>query len=90
MFVIYTKKFKKSLNSILDFIEVDNIVASKNFAINLENELSNLVIFPKMYRESLYYQNNNYRDLTYKGYTIIYKINATTIEIIDIFNQNKL
>ena len=44
---------------------------------------------PKKYRKSYYYHNDdNTRDMIFKGYTIIYKIYDDYINIIEIFNQN--
>ena len=40
---------------------------------------------------SQYFEENNVRDMTYKGYTITYEVNIESeiIEVLDIFNQNK-
>ena len=46
--------------------------------------------FPFKYRKSIYFDNENIRDMTFKGYTIIYRINVKKdlIEVIRIFNKN--
>ena len=36
-----------------------------------------------MYRKSNYYDNENIRDLTFKGYTVIYEIHEDIIYILD-------
>jgi hypothetical protein len=38
-----------------------------------------------MYRKSNYHDNENIRDLIFKGYTVIYEIQEDTIYILDIF-----
>ena len=38
-----------------------------------------------MYRKSIYFDDENYRDLIHKGYTVIYKIKEDKIIILDIF-----
>ena len=47
--------------------------------------IENIVSFPYKYRKSYYFEDESYRDLIYKGYTIIYKIDEQTIKILDIF-----
>ena len=38
-----------------------------------------------MCRVSIYFNDKAYRDMIYKGYTIIYKIENDTIKVLDIF-----
>ena len=38
-----------------------------------------------MCRQSLYFEDDRYRDLIFKGYTIIYKVEDDTIKVLDIF-----
>jgi hypothetical protein len=46
---------------------------------------------PFKYKPSIYFKNENIRDMTYKGYTINYKVNfeKDLIEVLRIFNRNK-
>ena len=38
-----------------------------------------------MCKQSLYFIDKNYRDLTYLGYTIVYKVDHDNIKVLDIF-----
>jgi len=38
-----------------------------------------------MFRASIYYENESYRDLVFMGYTAIYKIDDDVIRVLDIF-----
>ena len=38
-----------------------------------------------MCRQSIYFEDKRYRDLTFKGYTVIYKVEEDMIKILDIF-----
>jgi len=38
-----------------------------------------------MCRKSLYFEDDSYRDLIFKGYTIIYKVEDDMIKVLDIF-----
>ncbi|MDF1874628.1 hypothetical protein JHD48_02640 [Sulfurimonas sp. SAG-AH-194-I05] len=38
-----------------------------------------------MCRPSIYFEDANYRDLIFKGYTVIYKVEDEEIKVLDIF-----
>ena len=91
MKIIRKKEYITELKNILRYISKD----SKNRAINFRNELDSkialLVDFPFKYRKSLHFDSENVRDLIYKGYTIVYRVNKqqNSIEIIEIFKWTK-
>jgi plasmid stabilization system protein ParE len=91
MQIIYKKTFEKQLLNILKYIAKDKINASINFANELEKLIFLIPDNPLKYKSSIYFQNENVRDMTYKGYTIVYKVSfqKSTIEVLRIFNQNK-
>jgi len=88
MQIKYSVNFKTRLKNIQLFIANDKLSASKKFIRNLKIQCENLTEMPKKYRKSHYFDDENIRDMTYYGYTIIYEISDKTIEIQDIFNQN--
>ena len=79
------KKYLIALFAIIQYIAQDKPFAAKAFAKELDKHILNLVQFPYQYRQSHYYEDERYRDLTYKGYTIIYKVTDEIIQILDIF-----
>ena len=83
--------YQNELKEILKYIAKDKINASKNFRKNLNIQIKNLVNFPYKYRQSIYFDNEDIRDMIFQGYTIIYEVNLENqqIEILSIFNQNK-
>ena len=91
MQIIETKKFKEELRKIVDFIAIDKKSAAIKFAKELQHRINQLENFPYKYRASYYYEQEQYRDMTYKGYTIIYKIDTKkeTLFILSIFSKNK-
>jgi len=84
-------RYKNNLFQILDFIAQDKLSASEIFLNELDQLINNLPNFPFKFRKSKYFDNENIRDLIYKGYTIIYRVNEAknTIEIVHIFHKNK-
>jgi len=85
------RRYKNQLTIILKHIAKDKITASENFYINLNEAIDEIPNFPFKYRKSIYFNNDNIRDMTFKGYTVIYRVNIKKdlIEIIRIFNKNK-
>jgi len=85
------EEFEKSFETIFKHISEDKILASKNFKKELFWQIKNIPNFPYKYRKSIYFDDENIRDMIFKGYTIVYKVDTqeNTINIADIFNQNK-
>ncbi|NKQ40145.1 MAG: type II toxin-antitoxin system RelE/ParE family toxin [Sulfurovum sp.] len=91
MKIIRSRKYQIHLLGILQYIAKDKVSASRNFQKELDTSIRNILDFPYKHRVSIYFDDENVRDLIYKKYTINYEINLekNSIEILDIFNQNK-
>ena len=89
MKIIETLKYKQELRQISFYIKKDKLSAAINFVSQLKEKINNIPNFPYKYRKSIYFKNENIRDMTFKGYTVIYEIFEQKIEIMSIFNQNK-
>lgn len=88
MKILESENFKKRLRNIALYIKQDNLSASVMFVKNLKKSINKIADMPKLYRKSYYFDDENMRDMTYEGYTIIYEIRDEVIEIQDIFNKN--
>jgi len=84
-------RYRNNLFQILNYIAQDKLSASKNFLNELDKLIDNLPNFPFKFRKSKYFDNEKIRDMVYKGYTVIYRVNETenTIDIVRIFHKNK-
>jgi len=89
MKIIKDREFLKKIEFIYEYIKKDKPVAAKNFVSALNSKIKNLKTFPKMYRKSIYFDDENYRDLIHEGYTVIYKIENNKIIILDIFKWSE-
>jgi plasmid stabilization system protein ParE len=85
MMVEKKPKYLYGLMNILTYIKNDKPLAAKKFENRLNKQICNLIQFPLKHRKSIYFDDENYRDLIYYGYTIIYKIENEKILILDIF-----
>ena len=85
------KKFEINFNLILEYIAKDKLSASKTFRKELFEYIKNLPNNPYKFRKSFYFNDEEIRDMTFKGYTIIYEIdlNNNIIIVLNIFNKNK-
>ena len=85
------RKYISNLFSILEYIAKDKVLASQKFKDDIDEKIENLINFPYKNRPSRYFENENIRDMIFKGYTIVYEVKPQedTIEILDIFNRNK-
>ncbi len=92
MIITRTDEYQKELLIILKYIAKDKITASKKFKKELNEQIDKIPNFPYKYRKSIYFNDENVRDMIFKKYTINYEIdlNKNTIFIFSIFNKNKL
>lgn len=91
MIIKKTAKYQAELLSILKNIANDKITASKKFKIDLNKQIKNISNFPYKYRRSIYFDDENIRDMVFKKYTINYEIDLDNdrISIFSIFNRNR-
>ena len=80
----YEPRFIDDLKEMLDFIKKDKSQAAEKFKQELKQSIEKLPNFPYQYRKSIFFSNENIRDLIYKGYIILYKIDKDKIFILGI------
>jgi len=87
MQIIRDKNYISNLDSILDFIAKDSYNKALVFLNKLDQKINSIPGMPYKSRQSLYYQNDDIRDLIFKGYTIPYLIDhdKNQIVVLDIF-----
>lgn len=90
MKIIKSNKFNDKLKNILQYIASDSVANAKDFKSELDFKIKELVSFPFKFRASKYYDEENARDLIFKGYTIPYYVDIQneTIVILTIFKYN--
>ena len=87
MKIIRSRKFQINLLLALQYIAKDKVSASKNFQKEFDKLIKDIPDFPYKYRQSIYFDDKNVRDLIYKKYTINYEVNLeeNSIEITKYF-----
>jgi len=86
MRIIRSKRYTLSLQTIITYIAQDSKTRALNFKNKLDKVVNDLVNMPYKCRPSIYFSDKNKRDLIFKGYTIVYKIDESkdTITVIGI------
>jgi plasmid stabilization system protein ParE len=83
-------RFKDELEVIVDFIAKDSVNRALAFYDELLVKINKIPENPYIHRKRLKLNDENIRELIFKGYTVPYEIDKTNnkIIILGIFNQN--
>ena len=82
MKIKFTLEFSEKLLKQIEYIASDKPIAAKKFQHSLNSEIQNIKSFPFKCRASIFHKNPLVRDLTFKGYTITYKVDIDKDEIL--------
>lgn len=85
MQILRSSQYLNQLKTALKFIALDNPPAALSFERELNAKLELVKTQPLMCRASKYIPQQEYRDLIHQGYTIIYKIEANQLILLDLF-----
>jgi plasmid stabilization system protein ParE len=81
MKIIFKNSFVDRLEKQVEYIAIDSPARAGKFKTELLNHLKQIPLNPYQNRKSVYFEDNNIRDHIFKGYTIVFRINGTTIEV---------
>jgi Plasmid stabilization system protein len=81
MKIVFKDSFVNRLADQIDFIAKDSPSRARKFKSELLERIKDIPSNPIMFRKSIYFNDDNIRDLIYKGYTVIFRISGDTIEI---------
>jgi len=81
MKIIFKDTFVLRLEKQLDFIASDSPANTRRFKNNLFRKIKAIPSNPYKHRKSIYFDDQNIRDLIFRGYTIVFRINNQTIEV---------
>ena len=91
MKIVRSQRYTNALQVILRFISIDSKSRALTFKKELDTHINDLDYMPYKFRRSHYFDDENMRDLIFKGYTIVYKIDTEKecITIVGIKNTNQ-
>ena len=81
MRIVIKESFVHKLEIQVEYIALDSPQRARKFKNDLIRNLQTIVQNPYQFRKSVYFDDDHIRDLTYKGYTIVFRINNDVIEV---------
>lgn len=81
MKIVYKESFSIRLEKQIEFIKQDNPPAAQRFKKELIAKILSIPSNPRIFRKSIYFDDNSIRDLIFKGYTIVFRITDNRIEV---------
>jgi len=81
MKIFFKDTFVIRLEKQLDYIALDSPANARRFKNDLLKMIINIPSNPLKNRKSIWFDDQNIRDLIFKGYTVVYRINNNTIEV---------
>ena len=85
----FDDRFIKALNDIESFIALDSLEGAEKFKNDIIDKISSLDFMPKRCRKSTLANDESIRDLIFKGYIIVFKIQNDTIKVLYIYKENE-
>jgi len=83
-----TKAFRDKLNRQVSYISKDKPQAARQFKNDVIDQIKQIPMMPYSHRKSIFFEREDIRDLVFKGYVIVYKINKKE-NAIEVFGFNK-
>tara|TARA_B100000780_G_scaffold276600_2_gene245499 strand:- start:78 stop:353 length:276 start_codon:yes stop_codon:yes gene_type:complete len=74
MKIEFRDSFIIKLNRQINYIATDKPQAARKFRKDLLLRIQGLTEHPFQYRKSIYSESDQVRDLVFKGYTVVYKV----------------
>ena len=85
----FKEPFNKGLDNIVSFISLDSSQRALRFQNELMEKIYGLDFMPKRCRKSTLTNDESIRDLIFKGYIIVFKIENDTIKVLYIYKENE-
>jgi plasmid stabilization system protein ParE len=90
MKIIFKESFLNRLEKQVDYISCDSPARARKFNKELITRIRQIPLNPWQYRKSIYFDDIQIRDLIFNGYTIVFRITDTAIEVFGFIKfQNK-
>ncbi len=88
MRITFKDTFLQRLSKQIDYIALDSPHRARSFKNDLLAEIRKIPRMPYANRKSIYFDDAEIRDLIFKGYIIVYRINKSD-KIIEVFGFTK-
>ena len=89
MVIRRTARFKSELKAVFDFIAKDNPNRAREFRNELIAKIERTAQTPFICRKSINFNDDEVRDLIFKGYVIPYLVDDEIIYVLGIYKANE-
>jgi len=90
MKIVFKDTFINRLEGQLTYISLDSPKRARKFKADLFMRIKEIQTNPYLCRKSIYFSDENIRDLVFKGYTIVFRVTDKAIEVFGfVKSQNK-
>jgi plasmid stabilization system protein ParE len=89
MKILFKESFLKRLENQIEYISLDSPKRARKFKDDLLNRIKEIPQNPYKCRKSIYFENLDIRDLIFKGYTVVFRINENQIEVFGFVKYQK-
>jgi plasmid stabilization system protein ParE len=89
MNIRFEESFINSLALKLEYIAKDKPLAARKFKDALIASCKDILHMPYKHRKSIYHDDENIRDLIFKGYAVVYMIEDEIISIFALIHHEK-
>jgi plasmid stabilization system protein ParE len=87
--IVFKDTFIIRLEKQIEFIATDSPNHARKFKTDLLSKIKEIPTNPYLFRKSIYFNDENIRDLIFKGYTVIFRITQDQIEIFGFVKYQK-
>ena len=83
-----TKQFRNKLNKQINYIARDKPAAARKFKNEIISRIREISNMPYQNRKSIFFDDKEIRDMVFKGYVVVFRINKDK-EVIEVFGFTK-
>ena len=77
MNILTTELFEEQLKDVLRNFQSENSEATKKFKLYLDTIIINIPTKAKKYKKSIYFNNENIKDIPHEDFTVVFYIDET-------------
>ena len=82
MEILTSALYEKQLKEILNLIAQNDLESAKNFKIYLDTIISNIQTKEQKYKRSIYFDDENFKDILFQGCTIVFFVDKSNTRYI--------
>lgn len=86
--ILFSNRFADELEKILAFIAQDKPMVAREFKNALLNKINAIPQMPFSYRKSTANEDDNMRELIFKGFVVVFVVDTDSINVLGIYKTN--